>query len=196
VFATATFVTDTWGPERSLFTRRQIEGRFARAAASPLDTPSERSRAQGLVASVLRRWPEVPEANIQMARVAWAGGDIDGGLYFLERALSVERTNATLWMDIARGREKKGDLHGARAAVHEALRREPHYGEAQWTLARLLKAMGRPRESRRLLEGLARRPPLPGGLSGTGRRILFVDPDAVRSALVDGNHGDDRRREK
>ena len=61
----------------------------------------------------------------------------------LETAATLRPGHASLWLALGHTREDLGDNDGARAALNEAVRSAPYYGQTRWQRGNLLLRMGR-----------------------------------------------------
>lgn len=87
---------------------------------TPSDAEAHRARA-----TVLNRLHRPAEAKVS-----------------LETATSLRSQHATLWLELGATREELGDTEGALAALDQAVRYAPHYGEMHWQRGNLLLRMG------------------------------------------------------
>src|SRR5215211_6013828 len=83
---------------------------------TPSDAEAHRARA-----TVLNRLHRSAEARVS-----------------LETATSLRGQHATLWLELGATREELGDTNGALAALDQAVRYAPHYGETHWQRGNLL----------------------------------------------------------
>jgi hypothetical protein len=169
-----------------------IKWNFATAIATHIDTRFAESK---LIAAWLTEIsPRDPDTHLALAIMlekSFEPGDNERALVEYERAVELSPNNYLMWLALARGLSRTGNVEKADRAFTRAIELAPNYSNVQWAYGNFLVRQNRVEEGFALIaKAAASNPQYPGPAAVLAMQIFDNDVGRVRNVLGGGEDAD------